>query len=468
MGMRKKVILTAVVFIFLSSCATYYKKTKKFHEQFTTGNLEKADQVLANNEEKVKKKNLLLHKLNRGVVKFMLSEYEKSNEFLLEADRIMEDQQKNYSLEALSLLSNPAIKPYKPEDFEKVLVNFYLSMNFLKMGKYNSALVESRRINIKLNELNDKYKDHKNRYQKDAFAHTLMGLIYDANHDYNNAFIAYRNAYDVYESDYAKNFGVDAPKQLKKDLLRAAYRTGFYDEVNYYEKKFGMTYKHKKHDGGEVVFLWLNGLGPVKSEWSINFTVVKGQGGYVTFVNEEYGINIPFYIGDKSSNEKSALENLRMTRIAFPKYLERDPVFKSAEVKFNNSTYQFEEAENVNEIAYKTLRDRMLRELGNALLRFATKKALEKAVSNQSAGLGTLVSVANAVTEKADTRNWQTLPYSISYTRILLPEGENTVEFKAKGHNTYKNQSFRFDIKKGKTIFHTFHTLESYPAEEKD
>ena len=43
---------------------------------------------------------------------------------------------------------------------------------------------------------------------------------------------------------------------------------------------------------------WNNGLGPVKSEWSINFTVVKGSGGAVTFVNEEYDFSFPFWLND--------------------------------------------------------------------------------------------------------------------------------------------------------------------------
>ena len=50
-----------------------------------------------------------------------------------------------------------------------------------------------------------------------------MGLIFDANRDYNNAFIAYRNAVDIYQEDYLPLFGLDAPKQLQQDLLRTAY-----------------------------------------------------------------------------------------------------------------------------------------------------------------------------------------------------------------------------------------------------
>jgi hypothetical protein len=57
-----------------------------------------------------------------------------------------------------------------------------------------------------------------------------MGIIYQSAKDYNNAFIAYRNALEVYENDYARMFGMRPPEQLRKDLLNAAWRTGFTDE----------------------------------------------------------------------------------------------------------------------------------------------------------------------------------------------------------------------------------------------
>ena len=116
-------------------------------------------------------------------------------------------------------------------------------MNYLQMDQMEEALVEVRKINIKLNELNDKYPDYKNRYQRDAFAHLLMGLIYEASGNYNDAFIAYRNAYETYQSDYVKNFGLGAPLQLKYDLLRMASLCGFTSELRQYETEFGLTYQ---------------------------------------------------------------------------------------------------------------------------------------------------------------------------------------------------------------------------------
>lgn len=455
-------IICCIAFL-MASCATYYQKNLQFQSYFEGGQIEKAYNHLQNDKKGPKGKNQLLFLFNKGIISAMMGKYQESIAAFTQADHYIEDMQKEPGYEAAALLTNPSIKPYKPEDFEVVMLNFYLALNYIALNDYDAAIVECKRINIKLNQLNDKYKDHKNRYQQDAFAHLIMGLIYDARKDYNNAFIAYRNAVNVYESDYEKNFSISVPEQLKYDLLRAAYRTGFYDEVDFYEKKFNIKYQPQKHDGGELVFLWLNGLGPVKSEWSINFTKVDGQGGWVTFVNDEYGLSFPFYIGDHKDEEKNALASLNLTRVAFPKYLERAPVNYSANIKANNATYFLYEAQNINAIAFKTLNDRMLREMANSLLRLATKKALEKIAQKQNENLGAVVSIANAITEKADTRNWQTLPYSIGYTRMLLPEGENTITLNTNSNNGNKTKDFTFTITKGKTSFYTYHSLESYP-----
>jgi uncharacterized protein len=170
-------------------------------------------------------------------------------------------------------------------------------------------LVEVRRINLKLNELNDKYKDNKNRYSSDAFALLIMGLIYDAGREYNDAFIAYRNALNVFETSYSKNFGINAPEQLKQDILRTAYLNGFHEELAFYEKQFDKKYEHKPLSGGEVVFIWQNGLGPVKSEWSINFAKVDGEAGFIILQNDELGLAFLFISGTNRRKRRVLLPN---------------------------------------------------------------------------------------------------------------------------------------------------------------
>lgn len=216
---------------FFSSCATWYERTSEFQQTIETGNFEKADKLLRKDKRMAKGKNKILFYLNLGYVEFMAGHPKESNQAFETAEQLIDEQVRNPALQAAVLLSNPEILPYKPEDFEVIMVNFYKSMNYLQMGDMEGAMVEVRKINIKLQQLNDKYPDHKNRYQRDAFAHLLMGLIYDASGNYNDAFIAYRNAFETYQTDYQKNFGLGAPDQLKQDLMRTAYLCGFTSEL---------------------------------------------------------------------------------------------------------------------------------------------------------------------------------------------------------------------------------------------
>lgn len=449
----------------LSSCATYYQKNLEFQEAYSEGDMTKAEKILGDKKKSSEGKNRLLFFLEKGVVLHMQGEYEQSNVYLERAYTFLEDYKVSYSVEALSLISNASIKTYVGEDHERVLLHYYKALNYLKLGKASEALVECRRLNIKLNALNDKYKDKKNRYQNDAFAHILMGLAYELNNDVNNAFIAYRNAYNSYKDSYSKSFGVITPKQLKNDLLRTAYLNGFVEELKFYEREFSMTYNHEPTSDGELIFFWHNGLGPVKSEWSINFTVVRGEGGDAFFVNESMGLRIPYRYNDDIKEKKGGLGDLKVVRVAFPKYLVRKAVFENAVLWKDSVAFPLEKAENIEGIALSVLEDRMLRELATSLARLALKQAAEEAARNESDEVGSILSILNALTEKADTRNWQTLPNSISYSRIPLSLGTNEITFKSHAFGTEMEpieEKFTFELVVKTKLFHVYSTLDSY------
>lgn len=467
MQLKKFVCHSILLFsIFLNwGCATYYKQHQLFNEKFYSGDVEQANQILDNNKKDQRNKNKVLYYLNKGTLLWMMQNYDQSSKFFLLADHYIEDQGRNLGASALSLITNPTVKPYKPEDFESVLIHFYQTLNFLHMNNMQEALVECRRMNEKLYLLNDKYKSNqKNRYNDDAFAHVLMGLIYEATGDTNNAFIAYRNAYNIYQDNYTKNFDTPAPDQLKRDILRTAKLTGLDDQYNQYKKIFQCSYNAPSPDQGEIIFFWMNGLGPIKSEWSINFTTLSKGDGLLTLANEGENMNFPLPLSSLSTQKQTALKDLDFLRIAFPKYMERRPIYSQANIWINDSLQQpMERAENINAIAFKTLKDRMIREMANSILRLATKKAMENYARSKNDNLGTLLSIANALTEKADTRNWQTLPHSIYYTRIRLPQGTHRIKLSLQSPSglQQQQQEFTFNVKKGETQFFSFHNLES-------
>ena len=466
-GLSKRVCVAPALLcicLFLLSCETYYERTASFQQAFVSGDFVRADLALGVPDNQANPG--LLYLLQKATVLHMLDDMASSNVFFEDAYRFAEDNRTNYSAEAAALLTNPQAAPNKGEDFEVVAINYYKALNFLALGDLESALVECRRLNIALNRINDRYAKFKNRYRVDATALLIMGLIYEAAHEYNDAFIAYRNALNAYREVYAKNFGIGPPEQLKSDLLRMAYVIGFDDELHKYETEFGRKYVHNEDPGGDFVVLWHTGLGPVKDEWSVNFVVVRGEGNTVLFVNEGLGLKFPFAVSSSGGTSVKSLGGVRFVRVAFPRYRERKPYYTGSTLQISSGMrIQLETIQDVNAIALATLSDRMNREMATALLRLALKQASEQAVRQVDANLGALLSIVNSVSERADTRNWQTLPFAIQYARIRLPAGEHTVEFTRHGRSTVKpvSETWFANISADETTFRIEHSIETYP-----
>ena len=458
---RFKILIS--VFL-LSSCATYYQSNYNFNQEFERGNLDTAlENLQARASEANGKKEFLFH-VNNGLVLSMMGRYEESNEYFERAFLFGEDYRKNYLYEVASYLTNPTVTTYKGEDHEHLMILYYKALNFLKMKKTDQALVECRRLNIRLQQLSDRY-DSEIKYQRDAFVHTLMGIIYEVDKDYNNAFIAYRNALEIYEDDYYKLFQLNAPDQLKQDLVRTAFLSGMTEEFERYKQDFGMNdFEYHSPEGGELVFFWHNGLSPVKAEWGITFMVTR-RDNWIYFTNAELGLTLPFRLDNYTDSDRKGLSSVEFFRVAFPRYMERPAYFINASLSFQNETLSLQLLEDVNKIAFKSLQQRMNLELSKALIRVALKKATEYQVKKEDKTWGSVLGMINAITEKADTRNWQTLPHSIYYARVPLAEGRNVINLhlKTQSQQTTEHQ-FTYEAKKGQILFHTFSSLESgYP-----
>ena len=262
----------------------------------------------------------------------MQGEYAESNRMLEQAYYFTQDYKTSYWREAASFLSNPNVTTYTGEDHEVVLLHYYKAMNYLMLNEPDEAMVEIRRIGIKQQLLKLKYENKAFHYKQDAFVQNLMGLAYEASGDLNDAFIAYRNSYETYKTIYREAYKVPCPEQLKKDLVRTAGAMGFVEEQLRYEQETGYRYVDLKRPKEELVFFWQNGLGPVKDEWSIMFTVLYGDDGNVTFVNEKLGLSFPFPLAQHADG-RGGLGDLKVVRVAFPKYVERIPVYRTATLK---------------------------------------------------------------------------------------------------------------------------------------
>lgn len=458
-----------VLAVAFASCSPLYVKNFRYETLVREANFEKAGQFLDESRYYDKGKNRLLYLLEKAKVAHMNGDAVLSNALFNEADLFIEDQQINVAAEALSLITNDEQRPYKAEDFEAVSIHFYKAINYLQLGLAEEALVEARRINLVLQTIDDKYPDHKNRYSNDALAHVLMGHIYESQGDANNAFIAFRNAYQLFESEDGSYMGVQLPEQLKIDLLRSARKSGFGEEVSYYQRLFDLTEPEESAPGGHLVYFWESGLGPVKSEWSLNFAIVPLGGDRYQFFNADLGLAFPFTYETEKKKEKDGAEqadddrvdirDVQFVRAAFPKYVTRPDALKSATLTGDGVSWQLDQIEDFEFIASQALKDRFLREATRGLLRLALKKVTELQIKKKDETAGALANLVNTLTEKADTRNWQTLPASIAYCRIPLQKGLNklTLNVEQAGGQT---DTLSFEVMgTGKTVFLTHHSL---------
>jgi hypothetical protein len=200
--MVRKIALLLITAVLIASCASTRTSLKqyagiddKIEQRDFTGALE---QIKKSKDKYYTQKEKVLYYLDMGMLSYYAGDHEKSNEYLEKAEAaIMDNYTKSISKAALSMLLNDNALEYPGEDYEDIYLNIFKAFNYLQLGNFDGAFVEINRVNIKLNELEDKYgrmaselsksKDSKtkveagkNKFHNDVLTRYLSMLIYRA------------------------------------------------------------------------------------------------------------------------------------------------------------------------------------------------------------------------------------------------------------------------------------------------
>ena len=434
--MKKGLLL---LLLLLSSCAPsvqHYAQIDRYlyQEQYT-----EADNVLEKSRNNYGLRNELLYYLDRAMVLHLAGRYAESNAFLDMAESRMEElYTKSITSEAGAMLTNDNLLPYEGEDFEKVMVNVIGALNYVYMHQWDDALVEARKIDHKLNVFNDKY-EKKNVYKEDAFARYLTGLLYEVKNEYNDAFIAYRKAYETYEV-YEQDYGTEVLPPLSVDLLRLTESLHLDEEHSFYRNMFSDTSwvtQEERSGEGEIIFISLDGHAPVKTDYFIDAPIPDIKGGI-------------YYL-----------------RVALPKFVIQPDELDYVEVKLLDSggavsSQEMFLAEDISAIAVKDLEDRIGRITAKAIARATVKYLLSLEVRKKVKDdpfadflvkLGT--NIYTIASEQSDKRSWQTLPAQIRMARVAAPPGSYTLvaEYYAANHRLLMKKSYPVTLMAGEKAF---------------
>jgi hypothetical protein len=420
---------------FLLSCAPSTEFYRSVEEQVSTGQYLAAVQQIRANKSSYGDKASVLYKLDLGLMYHYAGQPDSSSRWFFEAEREMDDlYTKSISLAAASMILNDNILPYDGEDFEKVLVNVFLALNYAAKGEPDEALVEARKVDEKLRVLSRAYEG-KNVYQEDAFIRYLMGVLYESRGEVNDAFISYRKAHQIYEV-YTREYGTPAPSFLLDDLVRTATMLGFADEAEHFRAIGGHAFDPRSAGQGSILVLVYAGKGPIKEEYSPTVSVADDKGILHTF------------------------------RIALPRFVARTSPGRRYDVTVSGGegsrpVMRTEVAEDVTAIAAKSLADRIamlyLKSGGRAVLKFLASEAAKNEIKKKTNDdtvlnfLGSLaVDLAVGATERADVRTWRTLPGEFQVTRFMLPPGSYGVRV-ASTDGRYELPSDTIAVRAGQT-----------------
>jgi hypothetical protein len=408
----KKLFAPLCAILLLGCARTYFRQISPVLHELSGENYEAA---LAELDGRLEEGTFLYH-AEKGTILSYAERYEESNVEFDRAETIREDlYTRSISKEVASLLLSDRTKDYRGEDFEDVLLNYFMTMNYLALEEFEDALVECRKLNHKLVVLNDMY-EQKNTYGSDAFAEYLTGAVYDSDGDCDDAFISYRASVEAYD-DYETQYGTPRPSFLRTDLIRAADLCHFGDDVALWRERFGLTGElGLDPDEGEVLFIFENGMIPAKDEVFMDVPIPDGEGYY-------------------------------MARMAFATYETFPPTVAYGDLQASGRTVRTELVEDIQAIAATNVEDRRGREIARTIARGAAKylaykgvkEGVEAAVKDEEkeedkgaevAGevAGAIVNIIGLATEQADTRSWLSLPQEIQAARFGLPEGLHDLE----------------------------------------
>lgn len=362
----------------LSGCATYSASFAKVESD--TANRDLAGAVKTLNALKLTGGDETLLHLNMGTLLRLQGNFAESNRHFDEAKSLMEKFNAiSVTEQAASVAVNDTMKAYEGLPSEQLMIYAFEALNYLQSGDVDAAAVEARQFDVKQQLIAEKNKNAK--YLSGAFVRYLNGMVYEAAGENDSARIEMQKAVDGYK---AQKSGFAVPQGLIDDLTRLTAG---------------------KPAPSEVVLILQNGLGPSLDEVIIRVANPNPQKGTA------------------------------MLSVAVPKFVKRSVPVESVVLSAGSRSVNSEVVEDVNDIAKKSLNDRLPVITARAVARMLVKNAAAKKAKEKSSSVAgsygfladIAVDVGAAASERADTRTWSLLPGNIYMARLSLPAGKHDV-----------------------------------------
>jgi hypothetical protein len=433
-----------LVVLVLGGCSASGERYVLVDKSLLASDYRQADAIIQKAEEEYGAKSRVLYGMDRGMTLQLAGEFQQSNDVLEQAEQEVERlYTRSIRTESFAFMTNDNSLPFEGEPYEQVMINVLKALNYASMNRWQDALVEARRIDHRLNVLADRTKD-KAAYHDDGFARYLSGILYESTGDTNNAFVAYRKAYETFDRSRAWSHTA-VPAQLRADLLRTANALNLTQEFTEYQQLFPDTswksVEEQQHLA-QVLVISYNGRAPLKEDQFLDLPISTDALALVL-------VNRGFSSGNSQQHRAadSVLYGLngRVVRVALPRNVPQKTQVPIDTIHLTPEHGQpvivrTELAQSVTALADKALSERMAGIAVKAVARAAFKYSVAEGATRGSqhavgGDLGPLVGLAVGLltkgyavaSEESDKRSWRTLPDEIHLARVWVSPGSYIV-----------------------------------------
>ncbi|EOQ96235.1 putative lipoprotein [Leptospira wolbachii serovar Codice str. CDC] len=440
----KKTILFLSLFIL--GCASDYNKIIKATESAYYGqDYDSAIPKIRELYEGSSTKDKLLFLMEAGMIFHTKGDYVTSNKVFKEAEDLADNIRVSMMRSGLSFVLSDNESNYTGEDFERVMIKFYIANNYLLQGDTANAKIYFRRLDFELKEMRfmaAEYRQNNAARLIDAYVSEKLGR-------YNDARVQYKNMEQL----------VGKSQNLIADRYLLAVREGDSgDQAKYaagrssiqaYNSSMQRT-SPENEKLSEVIIIHEAGKSAIKMS--------RGK-----LMEDEYfavalrgAVEVGLYSKGAGASLTGAIAALSIAENPIPIYKERDPngslpkkyFINGVDVGYSDIMNNYSETamnnfnENYKTLITKNLTSLSLKIVAAVIASEAMARAIESSGKSKNNDLvsglirvaaGAAAGLAVSQTIAPDLRCWRTIPANFQVKRIFLAPGEYDFKVESPG-----------------------------------
>lgn len=419
---NKTNIFLVLIIILVLSCNSVYTQKSHYNEidyLIEIGDYASALNMLQSYKEiNYSQKDRVIYYLEEGMLYHYAGFYNESNSSLTLAENAIEELiTKSISKGILSGVLNDNALDYVGEDYEDIYINIFKALNYMHLSNLDSALVEIRKVNDKLNFLEVKYQG-----EIDSFNSSEGINIPSAEFNfYNSAFARYLGTIS-----YRQDGELD-DSRIEKEYLESAYN----EQSNVYN--FNKPFLPSDRNSQTYLNIFsLSGFSPEKIADNILASTSFGT-VYLNIPDSNRSVD---YIGFTTIGNSGFSDGLSL-KLEFPRLIPIEDPVSYVELYIDNQFYgTLDSIESVENIALETFKIKQPLIVGKTVFRALSKAAVteisQELIGNEfgegaSLLTGLLGDIYMQVSENSDLRVSRYFPSLIRGMELPIEPGIHNI-----------------------------------------